>query len=804
MNQLRVFILFILILSFTKNGQSQIVEDALENVRANYASEKIYIHYDKESYVAGETVWFKVYIMSGFVPSLFSSSVCVELLNDSGRITDKQILPVINSVATGSFALSRDAKQLNYTVRAYTRRLMNFGTTAYYYQQLPVFNPSASPVDAVTKEYGVYFLPESGNFIAGVKNVVAFKCTDQWSYPAEIEGTIVNSSGAIVADFKSVHDGMGKFEFVPVKGESYSATCNIDHAVNKKINLPLSHESGVLLQIQKQADKTYFLINSETVKNEDEVQVPAYLLAVMENTVIFKIPFPKDQKNFRGVIPVNDIPTGIVQVTVFNNNNQPLAERLLFVSNKDFIADGKFNTNTASTASRSRNEYSFELADSIAGSFSVAVTDLEKKLDLDNADNIFSHFLLTNDIRGYVHNPAYYFAADDDEHKNNLDLVMLTNGWRKFNWDEILNKRLPVMSYKDQNYISLKGLVYDEDSKSLTGETNLNVFIQSKDAHNDIAVIPVNKESGFEIPGLIFNDSATFYIMDLFAKNKKRTLQFNNLSLSTLFNTPSSFARPAKSLSLVSKTGTIKNIYSKVPADQDRKAILLSEVTVKTKAKSKIKQLEERYIRNGVFNSYAAATLDLTDTRAYGSNIFEYLKARLPGVTINGSGGDYTLNYRNSMSLRSGLIPMTLFLNESQVTSIDIASIPVTDIAMVKLYSTGFVGAEGNGAGGVLAVYTKKGEDYKVPGTDNMTKIKVEGFSPVKEFFSPDYSPGKTVAQTEDNRTTLYWDPYLETDPANKKITFSFYNADHAKKFRIVLEGLTADGKLVHVEKIIE
>lgn len=159
------------------------------------------------------------------------------------------------------------------------------------------------------------------------------------------------------------------------------------------------------------------------------------------------------------------------------------------------------------------------------------------------------------------------------------------------------------------------------------------------------------------------------------------------------------------------------------------------------------------------------------------------------------------------MSLSGGMVPMAIFLDEMQVSStLEISTIPMTDIAMIKLYSAGFMGVEGGGSGGTLAIYTKRGDDYYRPysGRDALGSIKVEGYSPVKEFFSPDYAPGKPSPATDDNRSTIYWDPYLQTDPGNKKFSFSFYNSDHAKKFRVVLQGMTADGKLVSIEKVIE
>lgn len=809
MRLIRFFLQLVVLFTLCKPVCAQTPEIALDYVRENYATEKLFIHYDKTSYVAGETIWFKAYIVSGFLPSPFSFSLNVELINDSGVIVEKKILPVINSVASGNFDLDANAAQMNYTVRAYSRHMINFGESNFYSQIIPVFNPADTKPNVLpAKEYVCSFLPESGNLIAGLKNTVAFKCTDQWGYPESAAGIIVNSTGQQQATFSSSHDGMGKFEITPVTGETYTAISKINNSVTVKTKLPAVIASAAMLNVKKENGRTYFYVNSETIFNE-EMQ-PAYLLAVMENVPVFNIPLAKTQKNFKGQIPVTDIPSGILQLTLFNSKNQPLCERLIFILNDDFKALSNFKAVTSSTSARAKNEYSFELQDSLDGTFSVAVTDADMELAPNNAGSIISRFLLTNDIKGYVHNPGYFFENRDEDRQNNLDLVMLTNGWRKFNWGQVINKRLPVLPKKDPNFITLKGTAFNESTNVALGETNVSLFIKSKEAGNNLIIVPVSSSGEFEVDGLLFRDTATLYFQNLLAKNKRLTVTQNSQSMSESFsvNNSSKFS-DVKPLSFTMADDKLKDLYTNVlDYNNNKKTIVLDEVKLVSKAKNPTKLVEERYIRNGVFNSYAAKTLDfINDPSAAnnGTNILEYIKGRLSGVTVSGSGSNYTLNYRASMSLRSGMIPMNVFLDESQVSASDVANIPMSEIAMVKLYSTGFIGAESGGAGGTLAIYTKRGDDFaRIPGEDNLFKLKLEGYAPIKEFFSPDYSLKNSVQRGADMRTTLYWEPNLETSQTEKKLSFSFYNADRVKRIKVILEGMTSDGKLVHLERIVE
>jgi hypothetical protein len=162
------------------------------------------------------------------------------------------------------------------------------------------------------------------------------------------------------------------------------------------------------------------------------------------------------------------------------------------------------------------------------------------------------------------------------------------------------------------------------------------------------------------------------------------------------------------------------------------------------------------------------------------------------------TGGQTTLQWR-------GATP-SLFLNEMPVDVSAIENIPVTDIAYVKAFRPPFFGATGGGAGGAIAIYTKKGGDV-TSNTSNiggLDKSKLSGYAVPKEFYSPDYSKEVTNADLPDIRPTLFWQPYLLFDKNNHKVTLTFYNNDVSKRIRIILEGMNEEGQLTRVEKIIE
>jgi hypothetical protein len=181
------------------------------------------------------------------------------------------------------------------------------------------------------------------------------------------------------------------------------------------------------------------------------------------------------------------------------------------------------------------------------------------------------------------------------------------------------------------------------------------------------------------------------------------------------------------------------------------------------------------------------------------------LKKKVPGLIIGGGPYNYFLNYRFNKSLQGPFIPMDVFIDEIPVTPDAAVSYLADEVAMVLVFNKGLrPGLSGGGAGGALAIYTKRFDSYALPVKSGPDFLQLQGFSVVKEFFSPDYSSEESAGSRRDERTTLYWNPLLKADDSQKRISFSFYNSDNAKRLKVILEGISGDGKLLHVEKIIE
>jgi hypothetical protein len=117
---------------------------------------------------------------------------------------------------------------------------------------------------------------------------------------------------------------------------------------------------------------------------------------------------------------------------------------------------------------------------------------------------------------------------------------------------------------------------------------------------------------------------------------------------------------------------------------------------------------------------------------------------------------------------------------------------------LVKLFPN-FVASTGNAPGGALAIYTKTGTDY-VSSKGPVNFGYYDGYSITKEFYAPDYHLRQD--QGADTRITLDWRPDIFCNYVDPVLPFSFYNNDRTRSFRVVIEGMTTNGKLFSIEKV--
>lgn len=796
-------------------AESQKIDSMLTVYKENFQQEKIYIHFDRSIYKKGETIWYKAYLLAGNDLSDYSRNFYVDWFDNKGKLIKHTIAPIFQSSARGQFEVPENYSGEWLHVKAYTKWMLNFDTAFLYNSDIRVYQSNNnSPTKTNTAQTTtIHFFPEGGDIVAGTTANIAFLANDKNGKPVTVRGAIFNSKKQFIDSFLSVHDGMGTFSIDAEANETYS--CNwLDEFGAKHSNiLPAVKNNGIAINMQQLDTKAMYVLsrNKQTTNNFKEL----YVIGLINQQEVYsvKINFSAKQK-IVGEINTEQMPTGLLQLTVFDANWMPVAERVLFVNNHqyEFFPDINF---TKGLGKRAKNIMEIKVADTLLSNMSVAVTDAN--FITNQANNIFSELLLSGDLKGYIHNPSYYFSNYSDSVKKYLDLVMLTHGWRKYNWSDILANKTPTIDYpKDSDYLQIKGNLYVNNTYKQQYDV-ITLIMQSKDSSKQYLVIPVAKDGSFNQRGVIFFDTVKAFYNLPPTKNKTN----NDLVAVKMENglQPIPFTKiiQPKLPSFVWNYSTVDSqLIAKAKAMAEENERLqkiyegskLKEVTVYAKIKSATELLDEKYT-TGIFSaSNNAYTFDMgNDERALNSlDILHYLQGQIPGLSMSltflGANGTEDANSSNAPGLNWRDGTPDIFLNEMPSDVNTIQSIQMTDVAYIKVFKPPFMASSGSGASGAIAVYTKKPSEIKETIKTNKNYISLQGYTPIKEFYNPNYSVVQTAVP--DTRSTIYWNPYVLTDNKNKSIKLEFYNNDISKKLRIVLEGVNAAGQLARVEKVIE
>jgi hypothetical protein len=678
--------------------------------------------------------------------------------------------------------------------------MLNFDTAFLYSKDIRIL--SKTPVTAKAKPVvvpSIQFFPEGGDAVAGVANRIAFEAADQWGRPVRVKGVVVNNKGAVIDSILAIHDGMGFFTMVPKEGETYTAKWKDGKGAEHTTPLPAISNSGFSMQVGISGTKRVVNLNAAAQLPDNLKTV--HLVGTMNQNLAFKTDAPLTPGgSVRKVIPTDALPSGILVITVFDAGWNAIAERVTFINNHDYQFSPSMDVAHWGLNKRAKNEIEITVPDSLAANLSVSVTDAG--IERDTSDNIISHLLLVSDIKGRVNNPAYYFSSDADSVVRNLDLVMMTHGWRRFKWEDVAKGKYPAINFpKDTGYLSLSGKVFGVSKSQLSGNDNIFLFVKGKDTTTQLVIIPIKPNGTFNEPNAVFFDTLHVYyqLKSKFFSQAEARFMPDRL--------------PAPNYSAFSKGFAQANPYYSDTAGSYRHAMfgaeaarlianaqknsVLETVTVKAKAKSPVEQMDEKYA-SGLFKGGDGYNFDLVDDPASASyqNIFTYLQGKVAGLQITTGQGTTSLQWRGSTP--------TVFLDEIPTDVDMLSTIPVTDVAYVKVLRPPFIGAPGGGSGGAIAVYTRKGNDMKSAPGKGMNSSTIAGYTPVKQFYSPNYERFDQRNEQQDIRTTLYWNPLITTSPKSPKVKLTFFNNDISQSFRVVIEGVTKEGLLTHYEQIME
>jgi hypothetical protein len=316
---------------------AQQLDSLVSTLTTKYPQEKIYLHFDRPYYNPGETIWFKAYISSGNLPSAISKILYAELIDDKGMVLQRRTMPVIQSTAASYFDIpdslhSTTTGQTIFYVRAYTEWMLNFDSSLLYSKAIPVITPgNTAKILAVEPVYTLHFFPEGGDLVSTLNARIAFKANDQTGVPFAVAGSITDNTGNKITAFSSAHDGMGSFTFTPLPGRKYLALWKDKKGLQHSTDLPEVKKQGVALTVYNTpGELVYTLVRPDSVDNSF---TSFYVIATMQEQLVYSARVNMSKKTLiRAPIPTDSFPDGILQLTIFNADQLPVAAHCLYQS----------------------------------------------------------------------------------------------------------------------------------------------------------------------------------------------------------------------------------------------------------------------------------------------------------------------------------------------------------------------------------------------------------------------------------------------------------------------------------------
>jgi TonB-dependent SusC/RagA subfamily outer membrane receptor len=791
------------------NYSSETIVAKLKNYNSTHTLENAYLQLDKPYYATGDTIYFKAYVTSGERHQLsdLSAVLHVDLIGMDNKIEQGIKLPLVNGLAWGDLALPDTLPPGNYRIRAYTRWMLNEGNLFDAVVPLGSVHtqrvPESSTAKAILPSPDLQFFPESGQLIAGLPVRVAFKAIGMNGLGIGVKGSVTDNTGKLVCRLESAHLGMGSFSFVLENGKSYQAHVLFADGSRNDTSLPAVLGSGITLTVNNDS------LPQATVKilcnapYFDLHKGKEYTLLIYSGGSATTVPIRLDSAAVSLAVLKRHLQTGIATITLFSDTNEPLCERLFFVQNYDQLS---LNLAADKSSYATREKVSIRLhaktrADSAAlGHFSVSVTDESKvEVNQDKENTILSNLLLTADLKGTVEQPNYYFNNITKEKLAELDLVMLTHGYRRFEWKQVLDNNDQPLAFQPE-----KGLEITGKAESLLGASLAKARVSLLPTRSkQIFTTTADDQGNFTFHDLAFWDSTSFVLQATSAKGKKYTklvyhsgspvpvspmAQPTNENVNTLI-APAYLANNEKQQEELNKLGL-------------GKGRMIKEVKIKG-----IRPDDQYETQSLAGAGHADQVLHRKDI-GYGSSLVLALDGKLHGVGfaggvpfLRGIGDGPMLVIVDGAEMQGDRTFASKDKNgnaiPSQQMGFDVNGLNLSDIETVEVLKYASASIYGmSGGNGVLIITTRKGGSTKPEdiASTGILPITVQGYEKVREFYSPKYESGITYNHP-DLRSTIYWKPELTTDK-DGNASFDFYNADGTGTYRVVVEGIDEKGNI--------
>ena len=835
-----------------------------QNFADAYPREKVSLHLDNASYYLGDTIWFKAYVVTAEqnLPTTISKPLYVELLDQLGNVVERQIIQLTDGEGTGQIILNNTFFTGYYEMRAYTKWMLAFDNPSCFSRVLPVYRKRLSDketprsiatyrMDASMKQrpkdkekkFTVRFFPEGGQLVKGISSIVAFEATSRDKGAADVEGTVVSPSGEELAHIRSLHDGMGYFEYKP---EEKAGVAKIDYEGSTyQFDLPEALPQGYVLRIDNRREMLDITVarSSQAMKDTLAVFVSSQGRPYKCMTLDFE-----DELSCQFRISTKELPPGVQQISLVNLKGETLCERFCYVMPRssmllacktDHALYRPFEPVTCRIKVRDH------LNRPVQANLSVSIRNGVESDFREYDHSIYTDLLLVSDLKGYIHQPGFYFENQSAERFKMLDVLLLVRGWRKYDLSRLIGKRPFLPRYLPETSLTLYGQVESYFGKALR---NVGVSILARRDSVSIAGMTKTDSLGyFSAPVDGFSGS-----MDALIQTRNEGKKWNKQAVVKLFRNFEPSLRKLDYYELNpewKETGDLKQLLDTLDISYTVCVFgtddhLLDEVVVNAKRLNLLLKQTERFEKEIL--GYYNITQVVDKMRDKGEAVYNLpmlLKELNPNFRLSDS---LSLHYNNSRVLfivNGGVLSygktdyvldkdvdaiksIMLYYDQAGGESVFVMnkqSNRVTKFTANNFWSGRWQDGDLSDLSLQDAIGADSGPDALWGEKDRKTMKKgplqkssvvvcsittiddwdpnktykarrgirhtyIQGYNEPLEFYSPAYPDGAPL-YTEDSRRTLYWNPNVKT---NKKgeVVIQCYNSDNSAPLIINVETL--------------
>ena len=763
--------------------------------------EKVYLHVDRDIYYSGEDIWFKAYLIDALDHLLtnHSHNLHVELISPDLNIISSRIISLVDGLGNGDFKLPDEINSGRYQIRAYTNYMRNFGKQLFFSTEITVISGKqqievSDQIKKAKNSIRLDFFPEGGSLIDNVTSVVAFKASGNQEKGCFVSGMIYSSAGDLITTFKSSHLGMGSFLLRPTTGLRYYSIFRGIDSIQHRSELPVSFQKGITMKVTRNQENNLLITTVTNLKTFPLVSDHDMSLIIsIRNEVIDSISFKIRSLVTSFTVPTNSFPSGILKLTLIGPEELPLSERLVYIEN-----DAPLKLSIETNKKRYNKREPVILKVSVQGDSMIERSNISMAVVNKNFQNkisqfprsIASWFMLESDVRGIIEEPSYYFDPSDSGRLKNLDLLLLTQGWRDFAW----KYGTTYFPAEDGFAISGKLSKYGSNRPLENSRISLGIF---GNWNSLTTTIPVDSLGRFSLSRIDITGEATLVVSGI---DKKDRLN----GLVVLDSTSYIPAEVCGYLNEVIATGeknidNLKSVY--VINEAIKKKYKLSDTIPLGEVKI-ISELRDpqtvKVERSRTFYSKPDDELIVTDASEAYPNVPELMRGKFSNVVVSGPySGDpeYRIFIRGIVSIHGSIDPLVL-INGIEADLTDLIRMPIFEVDRIDILknvsSTSIYGL--HGFNGVINLITKAGGRYADYQEDISTsKLKISGYNAPRIFFSPQHVPDSESTYKPDLRNTLYWDPDINIE-GNKEAVLNYYNDDNQARVIIIGEGITSSG----------